>query len=158
MLAFAAMLDPQFSWRNQSKLLSFWMQVVTNKRLIYLIDLGQLAGLKTIQNAGLKIQLKKRLAVQFLVFGHAVKMMNLISVKNCLIYFPKKKGIYFHPISTSYIWTKRWTIYILPQRHWLYGIRLSHIFEIPSISNEQSSISIKILSISIENLGFRSKH
>ena len=103
MLAFAAMFHPQFSWRNQSKPLSFWMQVVTKKRLIYLIDLGQLAGLKTIQNAGLKIQLKKRLAVQFLVFGHAVKMMNLISVKNCLIYFPKKKGIYFHPISTSYI-------------------------------------------------------
>ena len=100
MLAFAAMFDPQFSWRNQSKPLSFWMQVVTKKRLIYLIDLGQLAGLKTIQNAGLKIQLKKRLAVQFLVFGHAVKMMNLISVKNCLIYFPKKKGIY---IFSSYI-------------------------------------------------------
>ena len=32
-----------------------------------------------------------------------------------------------------------------------YGIRLSHILEIPSISNEKPSISIK-------NLGFRSKY
>ena len=30
----------------------------------------------------------------------------------------------------------------------MYGIRLSHIFEIPSISNEKRSISIEILSIS----------
>ena len=35
-----------------------------------------------------------------------------------------------------------------------YGIRLSHILEIPSISNEKPSISIEIPSISIENLGF----
>ena len=40
----------------------------------------------------------------------------------------------------------------------MYGIRLSHIFEIPSISNEKPSISIKIPSISIKNLGFRSKY
>ena len=32
--------------------------------------------------------------------------------------------------------------------------RLSHIFEIPGISNEKPSISIEISSISIENLGF----
>ena len=38
------------------------------------------------------------------------------------------------------------------------GIRLSHIFEIPSISNEKLSISIEILSISIKNLEFRSKY
>ena len=36
----------------------------------------------------------------------------------------------------------------------LYRIRLSHIFEIPSISNEKPSISIEIPSISIKNLGF----
>ena len=36
----------------------------------------------------------------------------------------------------------------------LYGIRLSHIFEIPSISNEKPSISIEISIISIENLEF----
>ena len=35
----------------------------------------------------------------------------------------------------------------------MYGIRSSHIFEIPSISNDKPSISIKILSISIEILG-----
>ena len=40
----------------------------------------------------------------------------------------------------------------------IYGIRLSHIFEIPSVSNEKPSISIEIPSISIENLGFRSKY
>ena len=39
-----------------------------------------------------------------------------------------------------------------------YGIRLSHILEIPSISNEKPSISIEIPSISIKNLGFRSKY
>ena len=39
-----------------------------------------------------------------------------------------------------------------------YGIRLPHIFETPSISNEKPSISIEIPSISIENLGFRSKY
>ena len=31
-----------------------------------------------------------------------------------------------------------------------YGMRLSHIFEIPSISNEKPSISIEILGISIQ--------
>ena len=35
---------------------------------------------------------------------------------------------------------------------------MSHIFEISSISNEKSSISIEIPSISIKNLGFRSKY
>ena len=40
----------------------------------------------------------------------------------------------------------------------IYGIRLSHIFKIPSISNEKPSISIEIPSISIENFGFRSKY
>ena len=35
---------------------------------------------------------------------------------------------------------------------------MSHIFEIPGISNEKPSISIEIPSISIENLGFRSKY
>ena len=35
----------------------------------------------------------------------------------------------------------------------VYGIRLSHIFEIPSISNEKPRISF-----SIKNLGFRSKY
>ena len=39
----------------------------------------------------------------------------------------------------------------------IYGIRLSHIFEIPSSSNEKPSISIEILCISIKNFGFRSK-
>ena len=39
-----------------------------------------------------------------------------------------------------------------------YGIRLSHIFEIPSISNEKPSISMEIPSILIKNLGFRSKY
>ena len=39
-----------------------------------------------------------------------------------------------------------------------YGIRLTHIFEIPSISNEKPSISIEIPSISIKNYGFRSKY
>ena len=36
----------------------------------------------------------------------------------------------------------------------MYGIRLSHIFDIPSISNEKPSISMEIPSISIKNLGF----
>ena len=40
----------------------------------------------------------------------------------------------------------------------IYGIRLSHIFEIPSTSNKKRSISIEIPSISIKNLGFRSKY
>ena len=31
-----------------------------------------------------------------------------------------------------------------------YGTRLSHIFEIPSISNEQPSISVEILGMSIQ--------
>ena len=55
------------------------------------------------------------------------------------------------------------------QKSWLniahYGIRLSHIFETPSISNEipsilneKPSISTRIPSISIQNLGFRSKY
>ena len=39
-----------------------------------------------------------------------------------------------------------------------YGIQLLHIFEIPSISNEKPGISIKIPSISIENIRFRSKY
>ena len=39
-----------------------------------------------------------------------------------------------------------------------YGIRLLHIFEIPSILNEKPRISIKIPSISIEKLRFRSKY
>ena len=39
-----------------------------------------------------------------------------------------------------------------------YGTRLTHIFEVPIISNEKPSISIKIPSISIKNLGFRSKY
>ena len=42
--------------------------------------------------------------------------------------------------------------------HLEYGIRLSHIFKIPSISNEKPGISIKIPSISIKNLGFQSKY
>ena len=40
----------------------------------------------------------------------------------------------------------------------IYGIRSPHIFEISSISNEKPSISIETLSISIKNLGFRSKY
>ena len=40
----------------------------------------------------------------------------------------------------------------------LYGIRMSHIFEIPSISNKKPSISIEIPSVSIENLSFRMKY
>ena len=40
----------------------------------------------------------------------------------------------------------------------MYWIGLSHIFEIPSISNEKHSISFEIPSISIENLAFRSKY
>ena len=39
-----------------------------------------------------------------------------------------------------------------------YGIRLSNMSEIPSISNEKPGISIETPSISIENLGFRSKN
>ena len=39
-----------------------------------------------------------------------------------------------------------------------YGMRLSHIFEIPIISNEKPSISIKIPSILMKHLGFRSKY
>ena len=39
-----------------------------------------------------------------------------------------------------------------------YGIRLLHIFEIPSISNEKPRNSIKIPSISIEKLRFQSKN
>ena len=37
-------------------------------------------------------------------------------------------------------------------------MRLSYIFEIPSISNEKPSISIEIPSILIENHGCRSKY
>ena len=44
------------------------------------------------------------------------------------------------------------------ERHHRYGIRLSHIFEIVSISNKKPSISTKIPSISIKNFGFRSKY
>ena len=40
----------------------------------------------------------------------------------------------------------------------MYGIRLSHIFEIPSISNEKSSTSNEKPSICIGNLVFRSKN
>ena len=40
----------------------------------------------------------------------------------------------------------------------IYRIQLSHIFEIPSISNEKPSISIKIPSILIENLEFQLKY
>ena len=40
----------------------------------------------------------------------------------------------------------------------MHGIRLSHISEIPSISNEKPSMSMEIPSILIENLGFRSKY
>ena len=36
----------------------------------------------------------------------------------------------------------------------MYGIPLSHIFAIPSTSNEKLGISIKISSILIENLRF----
>ena len=39
-----------------------------------------------------------------------------------------------------------------------YGIILSHIFKMRSISNEKPSISIKIISVSIENFGFRWKY
>ena len=39
-----------------------------------------------------------------------------------------------------------------------YWIELSHIFEIPSISNEKPNILIEISSISIEHLSFRSKY
>ena len=40
----------------------------------------------------------------------------------------------------------------------MYEMRVSHIFEIPSISNEKPSFSIEIPRISIKNLGFRSKY
>ena len=40
----------------------------------------------------------------------------------------------------------------------LYGMQLSHIFEIPAISNETPSFSIEILIISTKNIGFRSKY
>ena len=40
----------------------------------------------------------------------------------------------------------------------LYGIGLSQIFKLPSISNEKPSISIEISSILFENLRFRSKY
>ena len=39
-----------------------------------------------------------------------------------------------------------------------YEIWLSHIFKMPSMSNEKPSISIKIPSISTENFGFRLKY
>ena len=39
-----------------------------------------------------------------------------------------------------------------------YGILFSHIFKIPIILNENPSASIEIPSISIKNLGFRSKY
>ena len=39
-----------------------------------------------------------------------------------------------------------------------YGIRLPHIFKIPNISNKKPIISTEIPSLSIENLGFRSKY
>ena len=44
------------------------------------------------------------------------------------------------------------------QRDNYYGRQLSHIFDIPSISNEKPSISIEIPIISIKNLEFRSKY
>ena len=37
-------------------------------------------------------------------------------------------------------------------------VNMKHIFKMPSMSNEKPSISIKIPSISIENLGFRLKY
>ena len=40
----------------------------------------------------------------------------------------------------------------------MYGIGLSHIFEIPNISNEKLMISNEKPSISIKNLGFRWKN
>ena len=40
---------------------------------------------------------------------------------------------------------------------YVYGIRLSHIFEAPSFSNEKSG-KFEIPSISIKNLGFQSKY
>ena len=43
-------------------------------------------------------------------------------------------------------------------RRGLYGMRLSHVFEIPSISNEKPSTSTEIPNIWFENLGFRSKY
>ena len=41
---------------------------------------------------------------------------------------------------------------------WMYGIQLPHIFKISSISNENYSLLLKIPSILIENLRFRSKY
>ena len=40
----------------------------------------------------------------------------------------------------------------------MYRMRLSHIFDISSISNENPGISMEISSISIEYLEFRSKY
>ena len=39
-----------------------------------------------------------------------------------------------------------------------YGIRLSHVFEIPSISNEKPNVLIKISSISIKDLEFQMRN
>ena len=50
------------------------------------------------------------------------------------------------------------TLHLRFNKNIIYGMRLSYIFEIPSISNEKPSISIEIPSISIKNLGFRSKY
>ena len=49
-------------------------------------------------------------------------------------------------------------LYEQKYQHKSYGIRLSHIFDIPCISNEKPSISIEIPSIWIKNLEFRSKY
>ena len=40
----------------------------------------------------------------------------------------------------------------------IYGIQLSHIFELRSISNKKPSVSIETSRVLIKNLGFRSKY
>ena len=62
----------------------------------------------------------------------------------------------FHPLKKIRIHVNELERKSFPSH--FYGIRLSHIFEIPSISNEKPSISIEIPSISIKNLGFRLKY
>ena len=57
------------------------------------------------------------------------------------------KNIYFVTRNSLSLWS----IYT-------YEIRLSHIFEIPSISNEKPGISVETPSISIGNFRFRSKY
>ena len=65
--------------------------------------------------------------------------------------------------NTVFIITSEEVFYCVCMKRITYGIRLSHIFEIPSISHgkpsnsiEVPSILIEIPSISTENLGFRS--